>query len=420
MIGDIEQAQKSLLNYRYVLKRYGFIPEFFDISNNNVKRNGNPLRPEFTESLFYLYKATKDPYLLTIGAEVIEAIEYSARTECGYATIKNVDDHTIEDRMESFFLAETLKYLYLLFDDSNFIHNEGSKGVVIDHGNKKCVIDAGGYIFNTEAHPIDASILDCCSSKSRDFSDIIDKLDLYELIGLGSDSSDTHYHSNSKSNFNKHDSEPTVSIQPSSDVSFKSRNNVDQFSATFDIENVESTLPSITPTLDAAFQLDMDLSSHDDVIESPASINEDFVNKFDFSAVQTDNQPWTPITSPYGQSRSTSREPANTQYCDISKHNNCPSLETPEIITAAPSQQHHFRHSIPPDLNMSDFILQYEDDELSPSSFQDQDYDHYQEPAQSPSYSNYTEPSHEILLCFPLPFLSPFTKYGQVLIRSEI
>ncbi|XP_053212778.1 ER degradation-enhancing alpha-mannosidase-like protein 2 [Panonychus citri] len=50
LIGDIEQAQKTILNYRYVLKRYGFIPEFFDVANNNVKRNGNPLRPEFSES----------------------------------------------------------------------------------------------------------------------------------------------------------------------------------------------------------------------------------------------------------------------------------------------------------------------------------------------------------------------------------
>ena len=33
--------------------------------------------------------------------------------------------HTLEDRMESFFLAETTKYLYLLFDPDNFIHNPG-------------------------------------------------------------------------------------------------------------------------------------------------------------------------------------------------------------------------------------------------------------------------------------------------------
>ena len=38
--------------------------------------------------------------------------QHSARTECGYATVKDVRDHTLEDRMESFFLAETTKYIY--------------------------------------------------------------------------------------------------------------------------------------------------------------------------------------------------------------------------------------------------------------------------------------------------------------------
>jgi len=38
----------------------------------------------------YLYRATEDPYLLEIGEDILHAIEYSARTECGYATIKDV------------------------------------------------------------------------------------------------------------------------------------------------------------------------------------------------------------------------------------------------------------------------------------------------------------------------------------------
>lgn len=52
--------------------------------------------------------------------------------------------------MESFFLAETTKYLYLLFDPDNFIHNKGQHGTVFTlPSGKECVIDAGGYIFNT-------------------------------------------------------------------------------------------------------------------------------------------------------------------------------------------------------------------------------------------------------------------------------
>lgn len=52
--------------------------------------------------------------------------------------------------MESFFLAETTKYLYLLFDPDNFIHNDGRHGKVWNTvGDRECVIDAGGYVFNT-------------------------------------------------------------------------------------------------------------------------------------------------------------------------------------------------------------------------------------------------------------------------------
>lgn len=151
-------------------KQYGFVPEFYDIVNSKPhKRDGYPLRPEFTESVFYLYQATKDPHLLSIGADVVDSIVHSARTDCGYATVISVIDHTIEDRMESFFLAETLKYLYLLFDKDNFMHNKGGQGTIWKQkdqlGNEKnCIVGTGGYVFNTEAHPIDIAALSCCSS----------------------------------------------------------------------------------------------------------------------------------------------------------------------------------------------------------------------------------------------------------------
>jgi len=65
--------------------------------------------------------------------------------------------------MESFFLAETVKYLYLLFDPNNFIHNDGEDYTVIENPMGQCTVYAGGYIFNTEAHPIDPSALNCCT-----------------------------------------------------------------------------------------------------------------------------------------------------------------------------------------------------------------------------------------------------------------
>lgn len=69
--------------------------------------------------------------------------------------------------MESFFLSETTKYLYLLFDPDNFIHNTGNTGTIIDTPTGECIIDAGGYIFNTEAHPIDPTALYCCHKANK-------------------------------------------------------------------------------------------------------------------------------------------------------------------------------------------------------------------------------------------------------------
>ena len=115
---------------------------------------GYPLRPELIESAMYLYKATRDPFLLSLGEDMLNSIEYSAKTPCGYATVKDVRDHTLEDRMESFFLSETTKYMYLLFDvDNDIIHNKQNEHVVKTSFGE-CVVESGGWIFNTEAHPI--------------------------------------------------------------------------------------------------------------------------------------------------------------------------------------------------------------------------------------------------------------------------
>ena len=75
--------------------------------------------------------------------------------------------------MESFFLAETTKYLYLLFDPDNFIHNNGSHGDVINTPGGTCVIGAGGYVFNTEAHPVDLAAVHCCSAAKREEDQVI-------------------------------------------------------------------------------------------------------------------------------------------------------------------------------------------------------------------------------------------------------
>eukprot|EP00794_Sanderia_malayensis_P018991 gene18991-20902_t len=177
LLGNIGAASRTLYRYHKVWRQFGFIPEFYQIGSAETfgGREGYPLRPELIESTMYLYQATKDPYYLEIGRDILESIERHTKTSCGYATVRNVNTHELEDRMESFFLAETTKYLYLLFDEDNFIHkhdepkqNWSTLGVP-----SHCLFGKLGYIFNTEAHPLDIAAVNCCSSynsTSRSFN----------------------------------------------------------------------------------------------------------------------------------------------------------------------------------------------------------------------------------------------------------
>uniref|UniRef100_A0A915PQ53 alpha-1,2-Mannosidase n=1 Tax=Setaria digitata TaxID=48799 RepID=A0A915PQ53_9BILA len=190
LTGDVDDAQRIIYQYSQVIRQYGFPPEFFNLPKQEAvsKRAGYPLRPEFVESLYYVYRATKDPLLLEIAAEVVDAIEFSCRTRCGYATVVNAEHHSVEDRMESFFLSETTKYLYLLFDPDNFINTDGTVARIIETPNGQCIIDAGGYIFNTEAHPLDPAIVYCCSAKRNSDLEMIarfeNNIDLASLMGI--------------------------------------------------------------------------------------------------------------------------------------------------------------------------------------------------------------------------------------------
>lgn len=99
----------------------------------------NLQRPETVESLFILYRITKDPIYREWGWKIFESfIKYTKTPDGSFTSLADVT--TIppkqRDNMESFWLAETLKYLYLLFDDS-----------------EEELLPLDKIVFNTEAHP---------------------------------------------------------------------------------------------------------------------------------------------------------------------------------------------------------------------------------------------------------------------------
>lgn len=61
-----------------------------------------------------LYRATLNPFYLHVGLDILYSLNAFTKVKCGYATIHNVVDKTLEDRMESFFISETVKYLFLV------------------------------------------------------------------------------------------------------------------------------------------------------------------------------------------------------------------------------------------------------------------------------------------------------------------
>ncbi|XP_043286464.1 endoplasmic reticulum mannosyl-oligosaccharide 1,2-alpha-mannosidase [Venturia canescens] len=99
----------------------------------------NLLRPEFIESLFYMWYLTGNKTYQDWGWQIFQGFENYTKVENGYTSIGNVrstQNTRPRDMTESFWYAETLKYLYLLFDDT------------------KQLIDLDRWIFNSEGHPL--------------------------------------------------------------------------------------------------------------------------------------------------------------------------------------------------------------------------------------------------------------------------
>jgi mannosyl-oligosaccharide alpha-1,2-mannosidase len=95
------------------------------------------LRPETLESLFYFYYMTGDSKYQQWAWDIFSAIDLWCKAPYGYSAVNFVNsaDPQQTDSQESFFLAETLKYLYLLFSDP-------------------IPLDLDSWVLNTEAHPL--------------------------------------------------------------------------------------------------------------------------------------------------------------------------------------------------------------------------------------------------------------------------
>ncbi|CAA7394604.1 unnamed protein product [Spirodela intermedia] len=108
---------------------------FYSGEDMSVGTAWNIQRPETVESLMYLWRVTGNSTYREWGWNIFQAFEKNSRVDSGYVGLRDVKTGEKDDKMQSFFLAETLKYLYLLFSPPT-------------------VISLDEWVFNTEAHPL--------------------------------------------------------------------------------------------------------------------------------------------------------------------------------------------------------------------------------------------------------------------------
>ncbi|EAY16781.1 Glycosyl hydrolase family 47 protein [Trichomonas vaginalis G3] len=95
------------------------------------------LRPEYIESLFYQWRVKHKTMSRRLAEDFFNSLKKYSKIGNAYSSVSNVDSSFpgYEDQMDSFFLAETMKYLYLIFCDDD-------------------VISLDDYVFTTQGHYI--------------------------------------------------------------------------------------------------------------------------------------------------------------------------------------------------------------------------------------------------------------------------
>jgi len=133
--GDLERARRLQASSFKMWNLYDIEPEILDYKTMRVVSGTYHLRPEIVESTYYLYHFTRDPQYRQMGEKLFNDFAKYCRTDAGYAALADVVTKQQRDEMESFVLAETFKYFYLLFAPPR-------------------TLEFNQVVFNTEAHPL--------------------------------------------------------------------------------------------------------------------------------------------------------------------------------------------------------------------------------------------------------------------------
>jgi len=133
--GELGRARRLEDSAHRMWSLKGLEPDAIDYRTMKILDPRYPLRPEIVESAYYLHHFTHDPKYVRMGVDVLDAIEKHCRAGDAFTVVEDVTTMRLGDRMPSYFLAETLKYLYLLFSPDS-------------------TLDFDRVVFTTEAHPL--------------------------------------------------------------------------------------------------------------------------------------------------------------------------------------------------------------------------------------------------------------------------
>lgn len=135
---DLAEKLAETCHAMYERQPTGLAPDVVQFPDFQVLEPKYRLRPETIESFFYLYRATNNTKYQDWGWKIFEATEKHCRTAHGFSGIADVqqENSPLTNKMETYFLAETLKYHFLL--------QAPDKMIPLDQ-----------FVFNTEGHPFE-------------------------------------------------------------------------------------------------------------------------------------------------------------------------------------------------------------------------------------------------------------------------
>ena len=132
--GDLQRAEQLQQTWDWLWNKYGLEPMAYDYSLHKATYPVYDLNPEIIESAYYLHHFTGKQEYRQMVKQYFSDLKMHCMTDIAFTAVENVETMEKRDYMATYFLAETLKYLYLVFVDNDEFN--------LDE-----------YVFTTEAHP---------------------------------------------------------------------------------------------------------------------------------------------------------------------------------------------------------------------------------------------------------------------------